>query len=148
VDCFGCSAQASWARQQAASVAYSNLLLTRLAERLPSQALADPSAAHKAIIAAFLAIPPATLDAARKQAEKQVQGGSFTADFSGGGGVHFMLGASDFKGGDAGWLWKKNGVTWYGDGVLSGQKFEVALYSSIDTGTRTENANGGVAGDK
>lgn len=141
VNCFGCSAQDSWARQQATSVAYSNLLLTGLADRLASRVLADPSAAHKAIIAAFLAIPPDALDAARQQAEKQMHSGSFTADFSGGEGVHFMLGASDFKGSGAGWLWKKNGVTWYGDGVLSGQKFEAALYSSIDTGTSAEQSD-------
>jgi hypothetical protein len=160
VACFGCSAQASWAHAQAVRVADANLVLTELAGSLPSQALADPSVARKAIVTTFLSIPSATLAAARHQAEKQVRGGSFTPDFSGGEGVHFLLGASDFKGGPAGWSWAKDGVTWYGDGALSGQKFEVALDSAIDTGmtessgagtttgTSQENANSGNAGVK
>lgn len=160
IACFGCAAQASWAHEQAGRVAYANLLLTQIAGHLPAQSLADPSAAHKAILGVFLAIPPATLDAARKQAGKQVREGAFTPDFSGGEGVHFLLGSSDFKGGPAGWSWAQNGTTWFGDGQISGQKVEVALDSAIDTGstessgtgtttgTSAENANSGNAGVK
>ncbi len=146
IACFSCSAQTVWARQQAARVGFANLVLTETAQHLQSQALADPAAARKAIITAFLAIPPATLDAARQQALRALHGATFTPDFSGGEGVHFLMGASDFKGGPAGWAWAKNGVTWYGDGALSGQKVELALDSAIDTGTTETSGTGSTTG--
>ncbi len=146
IACFGCSAQASWARGQAVRVAYANLVLTELSDRLPTQAMANSAAARKAIIATFLTIPAATLDADRREAEKQVHGGSFTPDFSGGDDVHFMLGTSGFRGGDSGWVWAEGGAPWYGDGLISGQKVELALDSAIDTGTTETSGTGSTTG--
>jgi hypothetical protein len=69
---------------------------------------------------------PATLDAARKQAAEAAQG-SFIPDFSGADGVSYRLGSSAYHGDGKGWAIEQNGVTWFGDGVLSGQKIEIAL---------------------
>jgi len=161
IHCFGCPSQADWAHTQAERVAFANLVLSEVAAHLPKTALSDPSAAHKTILAAFLSIPAETLDAAYKQAAREIGSGrTFTPDFSGSEGVHYFLNGEDFKGGPTGWVWSKNGAAWFGDGVLSGQKVEVALESAINTGatessgsatttgTNTEKASSGSAGVK
>ncbi|MDD4887640.1 MAG: hypothetical protein PHO64_12080, partial [Thiomonas sp.] len=80
---FGNPKQAAWARAQAQDVAFSNLVLTQIAATPALRdALADPGAAHKAIIAAFLKITPAQIDAAWQQAA-QASAGPLTFDFSG-----------------------------------------------------------------
>jgi hypothetical protein len=145
VACFGCAAQASWARQNAAHVNFANLVLTQLALSVQGRALADPSAAREAIVKSYLAMTPATLDAARKQAAEAAQG-VFIPNFGGAEGVAYRLGSSAYNGDGKGWTVEQNGVTWFGDGVLSGEKVEVALDSVIDTGVTQSSGTGSTTG--
>jgi uncharacterized protein YceK len=145
VACFGCAAQASWAVKNAARVNFADLVLTQLALSVQGRALADPQAARQAIVTAYLAMTPATLDAARKQAAESAQG-AFIPDFSGADGVSYRLGSSAYHGDGKGWSVDQNGVAWFGDGVLSGQKIEIALDNAIDTGITQTSGTGSAAG--
>jgi hypothetical protein len=58
VACFGCAAQAKWARNAAARVNFADLVLTQLAWSVQGRALADPQAARQAIVTAYLAMTP------------------------------------------------------------------------------------------
>lgn len=152
---------AAWGRKVAQQTAFANLVLTQISVTPALRdALADPEAARKAIVAAFLAIPSAQLDAAWQQAG-QVATGEVTLDMTGGGApVHFMIGNSDFQGGPTGWKWSQAGVTWFGDGAISGKQVSLGLESAIDksqsqtsgtgtsNGTSTEQGAGGSAGVK
>ena len=74
--------------------------------------------------------------------------------------MHFMISNNDFQAGPNGWKWSKSGVTWFGDGHISGQARDLSLASAVDksqsqtsgtgtsTGTSTEQGAGGSAGVK
>lgn len=161
-NCFGCSKESHWARGMAREVIYANTILTELYPSLSSQALADPSAARKAIQAAWKKLPPQTILSAWQQAAEQVKDGGVNFDFTGSGPspVHFIIGGNDFQAGPNGWKWSQNGVVWFGDGHISGQARDLSLESSIDksqsqtsgSGTSTSNGTeqgaGGAAGVK
>ncbi len=159
--CFGCAKEATWARGMAQGVVYANLMLTQLYPSLGSGALADPAAARAAVQTAWKKLPPATILAAWQQAGEQVKGG-ISFDFSGAqpSPIHFMIGNNDFQAGPTGWKWSQAGVTWFGDGAISGKQASLSLESAIDksqsqtsggstsTGTGTEQGAGGSAGVK
>ena len=160
-DCFGCSKEAAWARGMAREVVYANTILSELYPSLGSQALADPSAARKAIQAAWKKLPAQTIVAAWQQAGAQVEG-SVNFDFTGSGPapIHFLISNNDFQAGPAGWKWSQNGSLWFGDGHISGQARDLSLASAVDkstsqtsgsgtsTSTGTEQGAGGSAGVK
>lgn len=160
-DCFGCSKEAAWARGMAQQVVYTNLLLTQLYPSLSAQALADPAAARAAVQSAWKKILPSDLTSAWAQAGKEVEG-SIQFDFTGSGPapIHFIINNNDFQASPTGWRWAQNGVTWFGDGAISGQQRSLSLASAIDksssqtsttgTGTATgaEQGAGGAAGVK
>ena len=138
---------ANWGRKVARQVAFSNLVLTQIAATPGLRdALADPQAAQKVIISAFLSINPEQMKAAWEQAS-QAATGELTLDMTSGGPapVHFMIGNSDFQGGPTGWKWAQSGVTWFGDGAISGKETTLGLESAIDksqsqaSGTGTSN---------
>jgi len=145
----------------AREVVYANLILSELYPSLGSQALADPAAAREAVQAAWKKLPPDTILAAWRQAGEQVKG-SVNFDFTGSGPspVHFLIGNNDFQAGPTGWKWSQSGVTWFGDGRLSGQARDLSLASAVDkstsqtsgsgtaTSTGTEQSAGGSAGVK
>ena len=158
----GQAEMASWARKASVQVAFANLVLTQISTAPALRdALADPDAARKAIVAAFLAIPSAQLDAAWQQAAQVAQGGVML-DMTGSGPapVHYTIGSSDFQAGPTGWKWSQAGVTWFGDGAISGKQVSLGLESAIDksqsqtsgtgtsNGTSTEQGAGGTAGVK
>lgn len=160
--CFGCAKEADWARGMAQGVIYANTMLTEIAPALSTQALADPAAARAAVQAAWKKLPPATILAAWQQAGEQVKDGGISFDFSGAqpAPIHFMIGNDDFQAGPTGWKWSQAGVTWFGDGAISGKQVSLSLESAIDksqsqtsgsstsTGTSTEQGAGGSAGVK
>ena len=159
--CFGCAKEVAWARGMAQGVIFSNLMLTQLYPSLGTQALADPAAARAAVQSAWKKLPPATILAAWRQAGEQAQG-SINFDFTGSGPapIHFMIGSNDFQGSPTGWKWSQSGVTWFGDGAISGKQVSLSLESAIDksqsqtsgtgtsSGTSTEQGAGGSAGVK
>lgn len=153
---------AAWGRKVAQQIAFANLMLTQIASTPALRdALADPEAARKTIVAAFLSITSAQIEAAWQQAG-QAATGEVTLDMTGSGPspVHYMLGGNDFQGGPTGWKWSQAGVVWFGDGAISGKQTMLGLESAIDksagqtsgtgtsTGTSTEQGAGGSAGVK
>ncbi len=160
--CFGCAKEATWARGMAQQVVFTNRMLTQLYPSLGTQALADPTAARRAVQAAWKKLPPATILAAWQQAGEQVKGGELQFDFSGSqpAPIHFIVGNDDFQASPTGWKWSQAGVTWFGDGAISGKQVSLGLESAISksqsqtsgsgtgTSTGTEQGAGGSAGVK
>lgn len=136
---FSNSAAMAWGEKKAIRITLANLLYTQLTGSFPSDGLSDPAAAETQIIRSFKDMPDATLLAARAQARREMASqlrSGFQANFSGsveGGNVEFYLGNTTFIGGGAGWLIKKDGVSWFGDnGHLSGRVVMVGLDSVIN----------------
>lgn len=127
------------------STIYANDLFNKLAEAVGQQGLSDPIAARAAVWRAYSALPWEDLSAACHRAFK-------TADHSGGrtvGNGNFWftaagLGAFEFDAG--GVKWKRWGMTWFGEGHISGisRVLELASASTLTqtlsaaTGTQTK----------
>ncbi|MDY0331132.1 MAG: hypothetical protein RBR52_11650 [Thiomonas sp.] len=158
----GQAEMAKWGRWSAQNIAFSNLVLSQIAATPALRdALADPAAAKKAIIAAFLSIPASQLEAAWAQAAQAAQG-DLSLDMTGSGPapIHFTIGANDFQCGPIGWKWSQSGVPWFGEGRINGKTVMLGLDSAIDkstaqtsttgttSGTSTDQSAGGAAGVK
>jgi hypothetical protein len=158
----GQAEMAKWGRQSAQNVAFANLVLSQIAATPALRdALADPAAAKKAIITAFLSIPAAQLESAWQQSAAAAEG-SLSLDMTGSGPapVHYIIGSNDFQAGPAGWKWSQSGAPWFGEGRINGKAVMLGLDSAVDTSqsqtsttgastsTGTEQGAGGSAGVK
>lgn len=131
----------------AISAIYTNDVFALLGEQLAGTRLADPDAASARVLAAYQAIPAATLAAALKRASGQVVGGNFSTDLTGSGNVHFTHSAAgDFVGDARGLTWTKAGGVWFGDSRIAGQSvnFRLASTSSLSQ-TRSQSGQDGVS---
>jgi hypothetical protein len=123
------------------STVYANELFTQLAETVGQQALNDPDAAQAKVWAAYSALPWENLRAAchRAYATAIKAGGRVI----GNGNFWFTatgLGAFEFDAG--GVKWKRWGLTWFGEGRISGISRELSLASaSTLTQTQSESAS-------
>lgn len=138
----------------AASAIYTNTVFGLIDEKLGTARIADPDEARKRVLAAFQAIPAATLKAALDDASRQVVGGSFSTDLTGSGNVHFTHSpAGDFVADPRGLTWTKAGGVWFGDGRINGQTVNLRLASTASlsqrqaqSGTQGTNADAKVEG--
>ena len=131
----------------AVSAIYTNDVFALLGEELAGTRLADPDEAQRRVLAAFQAIPPATLATALKRASDQVSGGTFSTDLTGSGNIHFMhRPAGDFVGDARGLTWTKAGGIWFGDSRIAGQSvnFRLASTSSLAQ-SRSQSGNEGTS---
>ncbi len=138
----------------AASAIYTNTVFGLIDKELGTSRLADPDEAQRRVLAAFQAIPAATLKAALDDASRQVVGGSFSTDLTGSGNIHFTHSpAGDFVADPRGLTWTKAGGVWFGDGRISGQSINLRLASTASlsqrqaaSGTQGTNADAKVEG--
>lgn len=123
------------------STVYANDLFTELAETVGQQALSDPAAAQAKVWAAYNALPWENLRAAchrayataRNAGSRVIGNGNFWFTATG-------LGAFEFDAG--GVKWKRWGLTWFGEGRISGISRELTLASaSTLTQTQSESAS-------
>lgn len=133
----------------AISAIYTNTVFGLIDKELGTSRIADPVEAQRRVLAAFQAIPAATLKAALEDASRQVVGGSFSTDLTGSGNIHFTHSpAGDFVADPRGLTWTKAGGVWFGDGRISGQTVNLRLASTASltqrqaqSGTQGTNAD-------
>lgn len=115
---------------------FANLIETDIASRLKGRVLRDPSEAKAEIVKILYSYDSETLRQIGKEARTVVANGvgnSFQFDFTGVKGLAFLVGNIHYQNTGKGWEILKNGVTWFGDGKLSGKAYELSLESSIST---------------
>lgn len=121
---------------------FANLIETDIASRLKGRVLRDPTEAKAEIVKILYSYDKETLIRAGQEARAVVAKGvdSLQFDFTGVKGVAFLMGNGHYQNTGKGWEVLKNGVTWFGDGKLSGKSYELSLESSISTNmTKSQN---------
>lgn len=123
---------------QEAAVEYTNALFTQVATQLSDDVgvLEDPETAKLEIQRIYKSIPKSMLkklwvDAVEHAAER----GGRVADLAGSKGVDWSADGGSYSGNADGLTWTKNGVTWFGQGALSGKQWSIGLESSISKST-------------
>jgi len=115
----------------AASAIYANTVFGLIDTALGTVRLAAPDVARQKVLAAFQAIPAATLKSILVDACEHVTHGSFSTDLTGSGNIHFTHSpAGDFVADPRGTTWTKAGGIWFGDGRLNGQTVTIRLAST------------------
>lgn len=138
----------------AISAIYTNTVFGMIDKELGTSRLADPAEAQRRVLAAFQAIPAATLKAVLHDATGQVVGGRFSTDLTGSGNIHFTHSpAGDFVADPRGLTWTKAGGVWFGDGRIDGQTVNLRLASTASlsqrqaqSGTQGTNADAKIEG--
>lgn len=123
----------TWISGMSVLIEHSNLVATELVSSLQGKSLRDPDAATLAIIKAFFALPADKLEAmnaaAVANAAKAMSAASI--DLASGRGITWTSPHGQYKNLGAGWQLVKNGMTWYGEGKMSGKSYDLALESTV-----------------
>lgn len=118
-----------WMASAAATAETANAVVTEIATRIGERPLADPQAAKEAIWAVFAGLSHADLIQDWRERRGSIR--NPTIDLSG-GRIRFTTGdGRDITIDQRGIVETRNGAAWFGDGALSGRKYELALESSI-----------------
>lgn len=120
----------NWLESLEVQVLFANTVCTEIASMLKDDVLSDPESAKNAVLNAFYSIPNNRLWDAWEQANAAAKAGHREIDLSGNEAVHWVKGSQDFVGDRRGLVLTQNGVTWYGDGKLSGKAWEFGLENS------------------
>lgn len=128
---------------------FANLIETDIASRLKGRVLRDPTEAKAEIVKILYSYDKETLSRAATESrmfvEKNID--AFQYDFTGVKGLAFLIGNGHYQNTGKGWEILKNGVTWFGDGKLSGKSYELSLESSISTNmTKSQNIENSTTG--
>lgn len=115
------------------SAEFSNLLETELAGALQGRALRDPADAKVQIRAALFAMKPETIEAIAEQARSTSYNNLKhpTLDMASGKGITWTATGATYSNMGTAWTIAKNGMTWFGDGRLSGKTYELDLETSV-----------------
>lgn len=112
-----------------------NAVETKIGLGLNSQTMKDPDVAGVKIRNAIFEIPSKELlemgKASKDLINKVVENRTLRIDATGFQGVRFFALDSTYKNQGAGWVIEKNGGTWFGDGHISGKKYEFSLESTV-----------------
>ena len=112
---------------------FANQLETELATSLQGRALRDPVEAKAQIRAALFAMTPATLEAVATQARATARTNLArpSIDLASGKGITWQASDSLYSNMGKGWTVSRNGMTWFGEGRLTGKAYDLALESSV-----------------
>ncbi len=112
---------------------FANLIYTEIAGKIGNRAIKDPDAAIEDVLNSWDAIPIQTLEAVWKKVAENNENLGFVADLTGVKGVKFNNQSGVYWNQGAGFTVAKNGVTWFGDGSISGKVIDFNLRSSLST---------------
>lgn len=110
---------------------FTNLIYTELAAKLSNDVLENPQKAKEMILKEWESIPIETLHSVWDDVIKSNENSSFNADFSGVKGVQFVGQGGRYENEGGGFIIKKNGMIWFGQGAISGRNIEISLRSMI-----------------
>jgi hypothetical protein len=125
-----------WITVMAASAERVNLAASEIIKGVQANALRDPDDAKlklKVALADF--VKAGGFDVAKKEFGEGICRDA-TLNFSGSQEhkVEFSCGGAIYGGDSQGWSITKNGIDWFGNGVIMGKKIDLALDSAISTG--------------
>lgn len=110
---------------------FTNLIYTELAGKLSNDVLENPEKAKEMILQEWEDIPIDTLHSVWGDVIKSNENSGFTTDFSGVKGVQFSSSNGRYENEGGGFIIKKNGMIWFGQGAISGRNIEISLRSMI-----------------
>lgn len=110
---------------------FTNLIYTELAAKLSNDVLENPQKAKEMILQEWESIPIETLNSVWSDVIKSNENTGFITDFSGVKGVQFSSQSGRYENEGGGFIIKKNGMVWFGQGAISGRNIEVSLRSMI-----------------
>lgn len=112
---------------------FANQLETELAAALQGRALRDPSEAKEQIRATLLSMKPEAIAAIATQARATARTNLAhpTLDLASGKGITWQATDSTYSNMGKGWTVSRNGMTWFGEGRLTGKSYDLALESSV-----------------
>ncbi len=111
---------------------FTNAIYTEIAAKLSSKTMQDPEKAKEEILRIYLEIPIEKIVSAWDLAVKN-SNKTLTKDLAGAQGVAFTIGDNRVDVASKGVVIAKNGVSWFGDGMLSGNQYIFGLESSISS---------------
>ncbi|AGG33028.1 hypothetical protein D521_0459 [beta proteobacterium CB] len=113
---------------------FTNSVSTQIASNLKDSTLQDPSSAQAQIIGQLGAIPAATLESAWANALSNAKAAKMTQNLSGSSApVEFKANDAVITAGAQGLSITQNGVTWFGNGNLSGRTYDLSMENSLST---------------
>lgn len=112
---------------------FANQLETELAAALQGRALRDPIEAKEQIRATLLSMKPEVIEAIATQARATARTNlaHSTLDLASGKGITWQATDSTYSNMGKGWTVSRNGMTWFGEGRLTGKSYDLALESSV-----------------
>lgn len=129
---------------------FTNLIFTEIASKLSGKMLEDPGNARERIVKTWEDMGIEKIDAAWQQALNGNKLAHFTTDLSGVKGVQFTGPNGRYANEGAGFYITRNGISWYGNGALSGRVIELSMRSTISAKaekTKSINIESGSAAD-
>lgn len=110
---------------------FTNLIYTELAAKLSNDVLENPEKAKETILLEWENIPIDMLHNVWVDVIKSNENTGFTTDFTGVKGVQFSSQSGRYENEGGGFIIKKNGMIWFGQGAISGRNIEISLRSMI-----------------
>ena len=114
---------------------FTNLIYTELATKISSDVIDSPEKAKEMILQEWDNIPIETLHTVWDSLLKTNEKSYFSPDFSGVRGVQFVGNGGRYENEGGGFVIKKNGMVWFGNGAVSGRNVEVSLRSMLSAKT-------------
>ena len=115
----------------ATSCDFTNAVFTEIAAKLGAKTMKDPDEAKAKVQELWGKIDDATLENVLAKATADNESGQFSVDLTGVKGVKFTGKNGVYWNQGYGYTIQNNGVTWFGEGNLSGKQMEFSLTSTI-----------------
>lgn len=113
---------------------FTNSVSTQIASNLKDTTLQDPSAAQSEIISQLGAIPSSTLESVWADALQKAKSSKMLQNLSGSSApIEFKANDQVITAGSQGISISRAGVTWFGNGNLSGRAYDLSMDSSLST---------------
>lgn len=113
---------------------FTNAVSTQIASKLKDSTLQNPGEAQAQIISQLGAIPAATLESAWANALSNARAAKMTQNLSGSSApIEFKANDQVITAGSQGISISRAGVTWFGNGNLSGRTYDLSMDSSLST---------------
>lgn len=120
------------AKNMAVAACFTSLTLNRIHQNLPKGALfKSPEELRAKVRDTYLALPTSELEGDLRACREHILNGPITLNLSGVQGQQWRIGQLYITRDERGTTFTKNGVAWFGDGLIEGKRLEVSASHAI-----------------